>query len=35
MTIIQITPYNNALYGLGSDGLLYIWNPSLKQWEEA
>lgn len=35
MTIIQITPYNGALYGLGSDGLLYIYNPSLKAWAEA
>lgn len=35
MTIIQITPYNNSLYGLGSDGVLYVWNPNLKEFVKA
>lgn len=35
MTIIQITPYNNSLYGLSAVGKLYVWNPNLKEFVEA
>lgn len=35
MTIIQIAPSQDGLFGLGNDGLLYKWNPSTKKWMEA
>lgn len=30
--IIQIAVGDKGLYGLGDDGVVYIWNPSQKEW---
>jgi hypothetical protein len=34
MKIIQIELSDEkGLYGLGDDGVVYVWNPSLKEWQ--
>lgn len=34
MKIIQIDTSGTTIYGLGDDGILYQWNPSLRVWVE-
>ena len=32
--IIQIAISDDkGLFGLGDDGVVYVWNPSLKEWD--
>lgn len=35
MKIISISAVSGQVYGLGADGLLYIWNSSNKDWQDA
>lgn len=37
MTIAMITADNGTVYGLSGDDddKLYVWNSSIKDWEEA
>lgn len=35
MKITQITSAGTVIYGLGDDGELYIWNISVKAWDNA
>lgn len=32
--IIQLTPFQNQLYGLSDKGILYVWNSTMYTWDK-